>query len=72
MVLGLVLIGMLAGGTVAVSALIAGQSLWVAFALYAGIGAATVTLTALGMAVSCWFHVEKSETDMQQLAGFEK
>ena len=72
MVLGLVLIGMLAGGTVAVSALIAGQSLWVAFALYAGIGAATFTLTALGMAVSCWFHVEKPEPDMQQLAGFEK
>lgn len=72
MVLGLVIIGILAGGAVAVSALVVGQSIWMAFALYAGVGAATVMITALGVAISCWFSSEKPEHDIQRLAGFEK
>jgi len=38
MILGIIFLGMLAGGLVAVAALVAGQGFWVALALYAGCG----------------------------------
>lgn len=38
MILGIILAGMFVGGAVAIAALIAGQTFWLALALYAGCG----------------------------------
>lgn len=51
MILGIILGGMLAGGAVAIAALVAGQTFWVALALYAGCGILAVLAGAAVLAL---------------------
>ncbi len=68
MALGIVIIGMVIGALIAAAALIAGHSLWIALAVYAGVGAGSVVLVALSVLLTSWASKCSTDTVMRALA----